>query len=196
MTADDYLEQMRQYLPPGRALAYEPGAGTNIEALLSAFSQEAARMGADADAFEDELDPRTCVLMLPDYERNFGLPDDCSPIDQTVPQRRQALIARMTENFTLTQANVIALAATLGIVVTVTTYKQPRCGLAICAAPCNSLQQESTWTVNGPADPTTSPICGLAHCGDPLGTFGFGELECVMNEVNSAHLFVSFNFGS
>lgn len=194
LIADDYQEEMRHYLPPGKALDYEEGSVSDN--FWMALSKEPARMGAAADAFLDETDPRTCVAMLPDFERNYGLPDDCSPSQQSVPQRRAALIARVTENFTLTEENIVALAATLGFDVTVTTYKQPRCGKAICAAPCISLQQESTWTVNAPADPITYAICGIARCGDRTSSFGFTQLECVMNEVNSAFLFVSFNFGS
>ena len=52
--------------------------------------------GRAADLLERESDPRQTVELLPDWERNWGLPDPCYEAPQTIGERQLALVMRMT----------------------------------------------------------------------------------------------------
>jgi uncharacterized protein YmfQ (DUF2313 family) len=75
LTADDYRALCQNLLPSGPAWSREPDAFTTR--LLDAWAQELARIDARVDALIEEADPRTTTELLPDWERNYGLPDEC-----------------------------------------------------------------------------------------------------------------------
>ena len=53
--------------------------------------------GRAADLLEIESDPRKTTELLLDWERNFGLPDTCSPQPITdIPLRQTVLVTKMT----------------------------------------------------------------------------------------------------
>ena len=77
-----------------------------------------------------ETDPRYTADMLPDWERNFGLPDPCVPITLSIPERRVALVNRMTTEGGQSVAFFTALAATLGYTVTIKEFRPFQFGLS------------------------------------------------------------------
>jgi uncharacterized protein YmfQ (DUF2313 family) len=79
VNAADYRQQLAALLPTGPALPREPGSV--LMRLLEPPAAELARIELRAIALLDEADPRVTAEMLVDWERAFGLPDDCSPID-------------------------------------------------------------------------------------------------------------------
>lgn len=79
MIAADYLQQLAALLPTGPALPREPGS--TLMRLLEPPAAELARIELRGLALLDEADPRATTEMLVDWERAFGLPDGCSPID-------------------------------------------------------------------------------------------------------------------
>ena len=52
--------------------------------------------GRAADLLETESFPQTTVELLPDWERNFGLPDPCFPDATSIPERQNTLVLQMT----------------------------------------------------------------------------------------------------
>ena len=77
-----------------------------------------------------ETDPRRTYLMLPDWERNFGLPDPCVPVVQTLPERRIALVNKMTIEGGQSIPFFEALAATLGYSIKIIEFKPFQFGLS------------------------------------------------------------------
>ena len=72
-----YLSQLIGLLPPGDALAREPGSV--LERLLSVPAAELARVDGRVEALLLESDPARTTEMLADWERALGLPDICYP---------------------------------------------------------------------------------------------------------------------
>jgi uncharacterized protein YmfQ (DUF2313 family) len=72
-----YLSQLIGLLPPGDALAREPGSV--LERLLSVPAAELARVDGRVEALLTESDPARTTEMLADWERALGLPDVCYP---------------------------------------------------------------------------------------------------------------------
>jgi uncharacterized protein YmfQ (DUF2313 family) len=77
MDASAYLSQLIGLLPPGDALAREPGSV--LARLLSVPAAELARVDGRVEALLTESDPARTTEMLPDWERALGLPDVCYP---------------------------------------------------------------------------------------------------------------------
>ncbi|MFN7306541.1 MAG: putative phage tail protein [Acetobacteraceae bacterium] len=77
MDATAYLSQLIGLLPPGDALAREPGSV--LERLLSVPAAELARVDGRVEALLLESDPARTAEMLADWERALGLPDICYP---------------------------------------------------------------------------------------------------------------------
>ncbi|MFN8989968.1 MAG: putative phage tail protein [Betaproteobacteria bacterium] len=77
MDSSAYLSQLLALLPPGDALAREPGSV--LERLLSVPAAELARVDGRVEALLLESDPARTTEMLADWERALGLPDECYP---------------------------------------------------------------------------------------------------------------------
>ena len=77
MDSSAYLSQLISLLPPGDALAREPGSV--LERLLSVPAAELARVDGRVEALLTESDPARTTEMLADWERALGLPDVCYP---------------------------------------------------------------------------------------------------------------------
>ena len=77
MDSSAYLSQLIGLLPPGDALAREPGSV--LERLLSVPAAELARVDGRVEALLLESDPARTTEMLADWERALGLPDVCYP---------------------------------------------------------------------------------------------------------------------
>ena len=92
---DAYCNLMLSLLPPGQAWPRSPDSvlARTICGLAYYYGHIDARA---ADLLEIESDPRKTVELLPDWERNFGLPDPCYTLPQTIAERQIALVRRMT----------------------------------------------------------------------------------------------------
>jgi uncharacterized protein YmfQ (DUF2313 family) len=122
-SGDDYIDALAALLPFGPAWPRE--YDSTLMKLVGGFAQ----MWGDpvdkraADLLEIESDPRTTTELLPDWERNFGLPDPCYTAPQSVGQRQLALVMRMTMLGAQSRAFFIGVAAMLGYTITITEYR-------------------------------------------------------------------------
>ena len=122
----DYTEMQQALLPQGRAWSRDPSSA--LTALLAARSIGLAAVDASCDTLLAEADPRTTLQMLPDWERNFGLPDPAIGSPPTVAARQQALVAKMSFQGAKSRAWFIALAASLGFEATIEEFRPFRAG--------------------------------------------------------------------
>ena len=77
---------------------------------------------------ERESDPAQTVELLEDWERAYGLPDHCTPLNATVQRRQAALVARIASQGAQSIAYYVSPAATLGYCITITEFQQLRAG--------------------------------------------------------------------
>ncbi len=191
MTAADYLRALVQLLPPGRV--YPRGAEGAFRDTLAALAEEFARIDARADDLVNEADPRTTVELIDDWERALGLPDECTGPLETLEQRRQAIVAKLTDEGGTSRAYYIALAASLGYTITITEFRPFTCETPID----RGIYDESarfTWMVNAPATTVREATCE-SPCGDPLRSWGNQLLECSIRKRNRATRTVVFSYG-
>ncbi|WP_387440546.1 putative phage tail protein, partial [Photorhabdus sp. RM105S] len=71
--------------------------------------------------------PATATIMLPEWEKSLGLPDDCGigEID-TIPLRQKTVVSRLLRDGGQSKEFFINLAATMGYTITITEYRQAR----------------------------------------------------------------------
>lgn len=180
--AEDFAVGLRGLLPTGDAFRAEPGSvqARLVAAIADGFAALHARAGV---LTEIESDPALTVELLGAWEADYGLPDPCLPLDATLAQRRAALAARIAEGVDPTPDYFVALALTLGYVVTVTpddgTY---------------GAGWQHVWHINAPTITTRHAHAGANVAGDYLEVRGNGVLECVLRRAAPGHSILLFNY--
>ena len=77
-----------------------------------------------------ESDPRYTFEMLPDWERALGLPDPCVSRTLTLPERRQALVNKLTTLGGQSRQFFVDTAAALGYTIAIREFRPFQFGLS------------------------------------------------------------------
>lgn len=191
-TPEEYREALAALLPTGPAWPREPQAG--LMALLQGFAQELARLDQRAAVLIDEAFAPSTSELLPDWERVFGLPDPCVTVAQTVAERRQALLGRMSAIGRQSPAFFIDLASRLGYSVTVEEFHSASEATAAGISFTGS-QWAHIWRVHVAASVGVRFFAvGSGAVGEPLSSWGNEALECQFNRFKPAHTQVLFAY--
>jgi uncharacterized protein YmfQ (DUF2313 family) len=158
--------------------------------LLCAIADELARVDARGDVLIDEADPRTTAELLSDWERVAGLPDTCVVVEQSTQQRRASLLQRLTSTGGQSRAYFIALAAALGIPITITEFAENSVEDDV-EAPLNGVDWAYAWQVNAALN-TVFEATVEDTVEDPFASWSNAPLECVISRLKPAHTIVLF----
>lgn len=191
MTADDYLQALQALLPLGPAWPREADAA--LTKVLTAWSKEYERIDAYADGLLEEIDPRTAFELLADWEAALGLPE-CGMEPGPLAERRDAAAAKLAETGLITLADLIALAADLGFIITIDTFTPFRVTDTV-----DKRIYGDDWAfvlrINAPLN-TIRVLTTQSTVNERLRTWGReGLLECMVNRNTHAHVFNLFNYG-
>ncbi|MDR6580040.1 putative phage tail protein [Pseudomonas extremaustralis] len=127
LSEDDYKQQLQQLLPPGPAFDVE--LQTDIAALVAAFAPEFVRIDAALDELQAELNPASVTQLLTDWEEYLGIPDVCVvPGSQTVAERRQAVLNKMSATGAPQRAYYLRMATQTGIGIAIDEFRPARVG--------------------------------------------------------------------
>jgi uncharacterized protein YmfQ (DUF2313 family) len=193
MTSEQYRSQLQALLPQGGA--WPRDADAVLTHLLNAFADEMERLNGRGDTLLEEIDPRTAVELLADWERVAGLPEECAPAaDLSTAERRAALAAKLANSGGQSRAYFIELARALGFDITITEFDPSVCGQMQCGQPLQGEAWAYAWRVNAPLFSPFQFICGVSACGDPLGGASNAPLECSFDHQKPAHTFVFFAY--
>lgn len=194
-TAEQYREQLKALLPPGRAISRD--SGSTVEKLLDAMSQELARLDTRGIDLVVDANPLTTSELLPDWERVAGLPDTCGGAQsETLQGRRADLVAKLSGSGGQSRAYFIALAASLGYTITITEFRPFRAGQSQAGDQLTNGEWIFTWQVNAPETTITNFRAGQSQAGEPLRTWGNERLECAIESLKPAHTHVLFAYSS
>jgi uncharacterized protein YmfQ (DUF2313 family) len=130
-TGDDYAEAMTDLLPDGDAWPKDdetPNASV-VRGLCQIWGYVEQRAAA---LLRIESDPRVTLELLPDWERNFGLPDPCYQEPFSIGDRQKALVQRMTIEGAQNRAFFIKTAADIGYTISIAEYRPFMCGIDRC----------------------------------------------------------------
>jgi uncharacterized protein YmfQ (DUF2313 family) len=112
-TADDYVAAFIGLLPRGQVWARD-----RRRLMMRVCAGLAKYWGhvdsRAADLLERESDPQRTVELLPEWERAFGLPDECFPEATTIGERQRMLVTKITWQGGQSRQYFIDLLAWLG----------------------------------------------------------------------------------
>jgi uncharacterized protein YmfQ (DUF2313 family) len=90
-TKQDYIRMFTQLLPPGDA--WEASENSFLYNIFAGWAEECIRFEQRMLDLMDESDPRYTLELLPDFENDLGLPDQCFlTAEATIDQRRQEVV--------------------------------------------------------------------------------------------------------
>lgn len=186
------LSEMLALGPPGDAL---PQNADSIWAqMLMPFAAEISRFESFAEEMLVEVNPGEAQFLLADYERVLG-PDpygrDATAL--TLADQQALTLSRWVTRYGVRPADFIALAASFGIVITITEYQVTAIGARIGAMLVNNPTQY-TWVVNMPPVVVENAYANQASIGDSLGSFAPSLVQPVIAGRAPAHTNPVFNF--
>lgn len=192
-TQAEYRDALAGLLPTGAAWA--KASDSTLMLLLMALGAEFERLNGRASQLLAETIPSSTTELLPDWERNFGLPEECVVAAQTVLERRMAFEAKLTSMGGQSRDFFIGLAATLGYgVVTIDEFTS----LAAATAAGITFTGDDwahTWRVNLSTGVHIVPFrVGAGSVGEPLRSFGNEVIDCQFNDLKPAHTRLIFGY--
>ncbi len=171
--------------PPGWAA---PKEGTDLHRLREAMGAGIAAVERAAAGMVEEIDPRAAILLLEDFERVLG-PDPCGRWELVTTTAERQLVAwqRWTSRGGASAAYFIALAAAMGVTITIETDIPGQIGAFECGDEIVESPEQFVWRVNLPATQEFDPIIGEFEAGDLLGWLVPSLVECVIRRYAPAH---------
>jgi len=191
---EDYVRLLKSLLPRGKL--WEGSEQSNFRKLLEGMAIEFARLHDRSLELIKEVDPRTTVELINEWETLTGLPDPCVNLTQTLQQRRLAAVEKLTRLASLSPRYYIEVARALGYEVSITEFKPFRVGVSKMGESVNGLDWQFTWRINAPAVTVRVFTIGQSGMGEPLRLWGNEILECAIERIKPAHTFVVFGFSA
>lgn len=196
LSDEDFATAAAHLLPQGGAWPRDPAA------TLSGFRRGLGRMLGRQHRralalLRNESDPRRTLELLAEWERAFGLPDDCAASATDIQGRRAALVARIVALGGQSRAYFIGVAAALGIAIEI---REPRPFVTNRSRTeqdrTNPVEARFVWIVTAPTTPQRLFRTGASATGEPLWQPGDAQLECVIGRLKPAHTRVYYRYGA
>ena len=192
-TTDDYRQALQALIPNGRAWPRDPD--TVQAAVLRSLAASFQRSDNDALGILSGAFPQTATIMLPEWEKALGLPDDCSigEVD-TIAKRQNAIVSKFISTGGQSKSYFIGIAKALGYNITIKEYRPARSGLSVCGDGLNGDDWPFVWLVEGEETNISYARVGLSYCGDPLRSWGNRQLECRLSALSPSYTMVKFGY--
>jgi len=195
-----YKDLLRGLLPKGWAWEAKGNPESVFYKLIESLANEFARLDERGDQFINDLYPDNTLLMLEDWERLLGLPDECDPgTATTIQERRNRIIQLLTTRGGQNKDFFKTLAANFGYdigVIDVSDQPPFRAGQGRAGDRLTNGTWRYAFVVTAPADSVVRFRAGQSRAGDRLLVVQNDTLECLLNKYKPAHSIVLFSFGT
>lgn len=194
-TSADYAVGWNNLLPTGPAW---PRASTSVLQKvvigLSGIWGNPVETNA-ALLLKIESDPRSTNLLLPEWERAWGLPDLCTPIPTTNVAAREAnLVAKVTFLGSQDRAFFIAQAAAIaGQTVTIREYAPYMCGVSK-TGDTHNLNTDNDGKMRWQLGPPENRFFWTVKVTALLGSWAGADSQCLFRRWKPAHTEVVFDY--
>jgi len=210
-TGSDYGFAFLQLLPQGQAWPRDPFS-TLVLCIYGLADYWGFVDGRAADLLETESDPRATRELLPDWERNWGLPDPCIINPPTaLAERRADLVAKMTLLGAQSRAYFYGVAEKLRYNIEITEFAPYMTGVSRCGDTRGQFNPGDPnhyhwtlgppeirfyWTIHVSAKKLTYFHCNSSQCGiDRLLRIDIADdLECLFNRWKPAHTKIVYDY--
>lgn len=195
LEAGDFTRLIANLRPTGDAWPDEPGSVQYqaLQALAASF----ATLHARADALVVEAFPGTTHELLSEWEGSVGLPDACAPLADTIAQRRQTMLAKLTAQGGASVPYLLAYAAALGSPGSIQQFSAFRADASAADDPDNGDDWAYAWQLSVlDASAAYYFTADLAAADDPLASYRTGALECRMRRVAPAQTVLLFQYAA
>lgn len=194
---EQYLQQALALLPNGLLWDGFRQPGSGVYEMLEACAEEFARIDARRSDLRNELDPRSSLELQPEWEVFSDMPDVCSLPGETLQERRQLVVSKLTYRGGQSRQFYLDLAASLGYTIEIYEYKPFVCGISRCGDNLHGGHDvRHTWRIHITGPRITRFRCGPSQCGDKLLKITRAEgLECKLRQINQAHRNLIISYG-
>lgn len=180
----DILEALLRSLPP---VSYDPVA-TTVQGECTAMAAPLQQVLRSADQILIEQDPAATQLSLPDWERNYSLPDPCAGLSSSIERRRADVVNKITARGNLSAGQMVAVAEQLGY----TGAEVVEFGPATCASPCDVAVYDPdewrfVWALRVPYALLIERATCASPCDVPLVRWGNEPIFCAIERFKPAH---------
>lgn len=164
-------------------------------AVLRALAQSYQQSDAAAEALLVGAFPGTATIMLTDWEKTLGLPDDCAiGENDSIAIRQKSVVSKLFSTGGQSAKYFIDVARAMGYAITITFFRQARAGMSVCGDALNGDEWPFVWLVTAPQTTITYAQAGISYCGDPLRSWGNKRLECRLRKLAPSHTIVLFGY--
>jgi uncharacterized protein YmfQ (DUF2313 family) len=195
-----YAKLLKSLLPEGWVWDAKNIKSSTLSKLLSSMAEEYSRIEERALALVKESNPATTFELLPDWERVFGLPDQCAPDESlTLQQRRQRILQLLTTRGGQNKSFYQNLAAQFGYdvgVIEVADQPPFRAGIGRAGDRLTNGTWRYAFIIEAPADSIVKFRAGKSAAGERLLLVQNSTLQCLIEKYKPAHAVAIFTFPS
>lgn len=195
-----YARLLKNLMPTGWFWESKNRKGSNLSKLLNSMAEEYARIEERAYDLIKESNPSTTFELLPDWERVFGLPDECAPDETlTLQQRRQRILQLLTTRGGQNKAFYQTLASQFGFdvdVIEVSDQPPFRAGYGRAGDRLTNGLWRYAFIIQAPADSIVRFRAGISTAGERLLLVQNSTLQCLIEKYKPAHAVAIFTFPS
>lgn len=191
-SAEDFRDALLRLLPSGLLWnrSKENGLGKLFHVLGQVYQDGTHR----ALSLLGDLFPGTTYHFIDEWEKTLDLPDSCMGDDGTPEQRRNAIIAKLTDEGGSSVRYYITLAQNLGVPITIEEFAPARAGVMRAGQRCYGRNWAFAWRVTIPRLVVSRFRSGRNTAGNRLRTWQRGYIECVIRKHSPAHTALFFRY--
>ncbi|AOM39956.1 YmfQ family protein [Xenorhabdus hominickii] len=192
-SVSEYTSALNGLLPTG--MAWTRNLHSVMSATMRAIAHSYHRSDQDAHLLLEGSFPATATIMLSEWEKSLGLPDECAmgEID-SISLRQKSVVSKLLRTGGQSKSYFISLATELGFKITITEFRQARAGLSVCGDALNGEDWPFVWRINSPTATINYAVAGGSYCGDPLRSWGNKKLECPFQKISPSHTILQFGY--
>lgn len=194
-TKEDYVQLITDLTPTGAVWNTEE---ESVQAKLRRIqATELAYLHQRSDVLVNECVPSGAVELLEDWEAEFGLPDNCSPLADTFAERVATLVEKATRVGGQSRRFYIELAAMLGYEIEITECRPFMCGISHCGTDplTEGHEVRFVWYVTVKNSKLLYLRCGDGTLDQHLLDFRQADdLSCIFQKLNASHTLLHIGY--
>lgn len=188
----DYAQALVNLLPTGRVWSANDTSSTQYK-VIESLSAIYERFNLRANNLLIDSFPSTTTELLYEWEQSLGLPSACAGMPDTIQERRNQVVARLTSVGGQSIAYITQFAANLGYTIEIEQFAPFRCGQSRCGHALGSDDWFFCWNIPALVVEPVYFRCGLSACGEPLQSYQELVLACELDKIAPAHTVLSFS---